>query len=62
MITKTHIDNENIKSYFLTKITFEKGLFVHSGYTFFTLEGAEKEFILAQGLKWTGEDSIDDYC
>lgn len=62
VITKTHIDNENIKSYFLTKITFEKGLFVHSGYTFFTLEGAEKEFILAQGLKWTGEDSIDDYC
>ena len=30
--------------------------------TFFTKEGAEKAFCLAQGLKWTGGCSIDDYC
>ena len=38
------------------------GLFIHTGHTFFTKEGAEKQFTLAQGLEWTGEDSIDDYC
>ena len=46
----------------LSKITFKNGSSVHSGRTFFTLKGAEKEFTLAQGLKWSGGDSIDNYC
>ena len=32
------------------------------GITFFAEDGARKWFILAQGLEWTGGDSIDDYC
>ena len=52
-----------IKSYALAKITFENGYYVHESLgTFFTYVGAEKQFTLAQGLEWTGEDSIDDYC
>lgn len=30
--------------------------------TFFEEQGARKQFTLAQGLDWAGEDSIDDYC
>lgn len=52
-----------IKQFALAKITFEDELFVHTSIrTFFTQEGAEKEFCLSQGLEWTGGDSIDDYC
>ncbi len=29
---------------------------------FFTEEGVEKVYCLAQGLEWTGGDSINDYC
>lgn len=52
-----------IKGYALGKVTYEDILFIHSGHTFFTKEGAEKQFTLAQkGLEWTGGDFIDDYC
>jgi hypothetical protein len=53
---------EAIKPYALAEITYENGLFVHTGCTFFAKEGAEKQFTIAQGLEWTGVDSIDDYC
>ena len=52
-----------VKPWALAKITFENGIFVHTSlHNFFTKEGAEKQFCLAQGLEWTGGDSIDDYC
>lgn len=52
-----------IKPWGLAKITFENGKFVHTSLgNFFSQEGAEKQFYLAQGLEWYGEDSIDDYC
>lgn len=52
-----------VKSFALTKITYENGYYIHSNLgTFFTCEGADKYFTLEQGLKWTGGDSIDDYC
>jgi len=52
-----------IKPWALAEITYEDGLYVHTGrHNFFTQEGAEKQFTLAQGLEWTGEDSLDDYC
>lgn len=52
-----------VKPWALAKITFENGLFVHTALdTFFEQIGAEKKFCLAQGLEWSGEDSIDDYC
>ena len=52
-----------IKPWSLAKISFEDGLYVHTSIsTFFSQEGAEKQFCLARGLEWTGGDSIDDYC
>lgn len=52
-----------IKPWALAEVTFENQLFVHTSIrTFFTLEGAEKQFCLIQGLEWTGGDSIDDQC
>ncbi len=62
VMTESSEGEAAIKRYALAKITYENGLFVHTGRTFFTKEGAEKQFTLAQGLEWTGEDSIDDYC
>jgi hypothetical protein len=52
-----------IKPWSLAKITFENGLYVHTSIrTYFSKEGAAKQFCLEQGLEWTGGDSIDDYC
>ena len=61
VMTEFSKEKDAVKSYALAKVTFENGLFVHTGRTFFTKEGAEKQFTLAQGLEWTGGDSIDDY-
>ena len=55
--------SDETKPWSLAKITFEDNLYVHTSIsTFFSEEGAEKEFCLVRGLKWTGGDSIDDYC
>lgn len=62
VMTESSEGDAAIKRYALARITYEDGLFVHTGHTFFTKEGAEKQFTLAQGLEWTGGDSIDDYC
>jgi len=62
VMTESSKGKEAIKAYALLKVTYENGLFVHTGRTFFSIEGAEKQFTLAQGLEWTGGDSIDDYC
>lgn len=56
-------DELGLKPWSLVKVTFEDGLYVHeSRGTFFTEKGAEKQFTIAQGLEWTGGDSIDDYA
>ncbi len=56
-------NEDGIKRWALAKITFENDLFVHTSlHNFFTLDGAEKQYTLAQGFEWFGEDSIDDYC
>lgn len=56
-------NNNSIKPYNLAQIVFEKGVFIHVNLgSFFKKEGAEKQFTLAQGLEWQGEDSIDDFC
>lgn len=56
-------DGEAVKPWSLARITYETGEFVHeSRGTFFTPQGAEKQFTLIQGLPWEGGDSIDDYC
>ena len=52
-----------IKPWSLAQVTFEDGKFVHESLgTFFTPDGAEKGFILAQGLPWKGGDTFDDFC
>ena len=56
-------DENPIKPYSLAEITFQDNVFVHNSLgTFFEKDGAEKQFTLAQGLEWTGGDTIDDYC
>jgi len=62
VLTKSSEGENAVKPWAVAKITFEDGLFVHSNIqTFFTPEGAEKQYCLAQGLEWIGGDSIDDY-
>jgi len=52
-----------IKPWALAKISYENSVFVHSSLgSFFSKDGVEKKFTLAQGLEWHGGDSIDDYC
>ncbi len=63
-VLSASIDMENaIKPWTLAEVTLEKGLFVHTSLgSFFSPEGAEKRYCLAQELEWQGGDSIDDYC
>ncbi|MBO9457385.1 HNH endonuclease [Paracoccus sp. R12_1] len=52
-----------VKPFSLARITFEDAQFVHESCgTFFTVEGAEKEFTLARGLPWEGGETFDDFC
>ncbi len=53
----------SIKPWAVSTIYLESNLVVHESIgMFFTKEGAEKQYTISQGLEWTGEDSIDDYC
>ena len=61
LVIRTHSE-EGMKRFSIISITFEEGKFVHEGTTFFEEQGAQKALVLAQGLKWNGEDGIDDYC
>lgn len=52
-----------IKPWSLAKVTYEQGLYIHSNVgTFFTKDGAEKQFCLARGLEWTGGETFDEFC
>jgi len=56
-------DENPIKPYSLAEITYQNDVFIHNSLgTFFEKGGVEKQFMLAQGLEWTGGDTIDDYC
>lgn len=56
-------DEYPIKPYSLAEVTNQNNVFVHNSLgTFFEKGGAEKQFALVQGLEWTGNDTIDDYC
>lgn len=53
----------SMKPWLLAKVTLQNAIYVHESLgSFFTNEGAEKQFCIAQGLEWTGADSIDEYC
>lgn len=74
IVDKVYIDDNNsilvfsvneggIKPYALSKIYISDDKIIHESIgTFFAEDGARKRFTLAQGLEWTGGDSIDDYC
>ncbi len=56
-------DENPIKPYSLAEVIYQDNVFVHISLgTFFEKVGAEKQLMLAQGIEWTGGDSIDDYC
>ena len=56
-------ENNPVKPWLLAQVTYENNLFVHANLgSFFDKIGAEKQFTIAQGFKWTGRNSIDDYC
>lgn len=51
------------KKWSLARISTTEKKFIHESIgTFFSVEGAQKQFTLGQGLTWEGGDSIDDYC
>lgn len=53
--------HEGLKPWTLTEVTLEDGHFVHeSRGTFFTLEGAVKQFCISRGEDW--QESVDDYA
>ena len=56
-------NSEGPKKWALSEIYIKEGYIVHCAVrTFFSKEGAEKQFTLIQGKEWNGEDSIDDFC
>ncbi|MCB1136735.1 MAG: HNH endonuclease, partial [Chlamydiia bacterium] len=56
-------EKDAIKPWTVATVTIEGSLFVHTSLgTFFSEEGAKKEFCLARGHQWTGDDTIDNYC
>lgn len=63
VLTESPEGKNAVKPWALTKISYENCLFVHTSLqTYFTMEGAEKQYCLIQGIEWNGGDSIDDYC
>lgn len=63
MIWVLGLSSSSIKPYALARITFRDNKYVHTSLSsFFSPNGAKKQFCIAQGLEWTGEESIDDYC
>ncbi len=61
VMCKSSEDNA-VKPWSLAQVTYENNLFVHTNLgSFFEKIGAEKQFTIAQGIEWTGGDSIDDF-
>jgi len=59
----SNTDEKAIKPYSLAEVTFENNFFVHHNLgSFFKKDGAEKQFTLAQGLEWTGDETFDELC
>lgn len=54
--------SDSVKSYGLAKVYIDENMFIHESMrSFLTLIGAQKQYNLALGIEWEGEDSIDDY-
>jgi hypothetical protein len=62
VMCKASEDNA-VKPWLLAQITYENSFFSHTNLrSFFKKVGIDKKFNFAQGLEWTGGDSIDDFC
>jgi hypothetical protein len=56
-------DKNPTKPYSLAEVTYEDDVFVHNSLgTFFQIDGAQKQYILLQGLEWTGGETFDELC
>lgn len=56
-------DENPIKPYSLTEISYKNEVFVHNSLgTFFKKDGAEKQFTIVQGLEWEYGETFDDLC
>jgi hypothetical protein len=56
-------DGNAIKPYLLAEITEMNDNYIHNNLgSFFQKEGAQKQFILGQGLEWTGGETFDELC
>jgi hypothetical protein len=56
-------DDNAIKPYSLAEITEMNDNYIHNNLgSFFQKEGAQKQFILGQGLEWTGGETFDELC
>ena len=56
-------DDGSIKPFSLSEVSLTNSEFIHESLgTFFEQVGVEKQFILKQGLEWTGGDTRDDFC
>ena len=63
VISESTKHKNTVKPWALAKIILKNAVFVHINLgNFFTKEGAEKQFHIAQSLEWYGGDSIDDFC
>lgn len=56
-------DADAIKPYLLAEVLFENGLFIHRNLgSFFDRVGAERLFVIKQGLEWCGGQTFDEFC
>lgn len=63
LVISKNADLDAVKPYSLVEIYYCGGQFIHKSVsTFFEENGVKKRFTEMQGLKWEGEDSIDNYC
>lgn len=63
IIIKCESAKDTIKPWSVSTISYENGLYVHDLYkTCFEEKSADKYISVLQGIEWTGEGVIDDYC
>lgn len=56
-------EDYSVKPWAVSEIEFQDGIFYHiSVGSYFTEDGARKDYTLAQGKEWTGGDVFDDFC
>lgn len=63
IIVMTQSVYESVKPWAIAKITFANNVYIHENLrSFFSEQGALKQYTLLQGKVWEGVDTIDDYC